>query len=60
MKKFKVDIIRTACQCLTVEIKADSPEQAFEMAHGMAGNLDFSGREKSCEYECEVMEEIES
>lgn len=58
-KKFKVDIIRTASQCLEVEIEAIDSEDALQKAYEMSGNLDFSNREKSCEYECTIMGKIE-
>ena len=58
-KTFKVDIVRMAAQAKTLEVKAENEEEALETAHFLAGDLDFSGCEKSCEYDCTIIGESE-
>jgi hypothetical protein len=51
MPKYLVDVCRTAYGFNTLEIEAESPEQARELALDEAGNHEYS--EKASEYTCE-------
>lgn len=53
--KYKVEICRTAYGFNTVEVEADSPEQAKEKALDQAGDHLYS--EKSSEYSCVSVQE---
>jgi hypothetical protein len=50
MSIFIIDLQRVAVQTTTVEIEADSPAAAAEIALAIAGDIDFSGKEKEADY----------
>ena len=54
MAKFTAIITRTVHQTIEVEVEADDIYKAQQAAENMAGDLDFSGREKDAEYEVEL------
>lgn len=41
MAKYKVDLSRTQTRYLTVEVEANSPEEAASLAYSEAGDHDF-------------------
>ena len=50
-KKYLVDVCRTSYGVKTLEIEANSPEEAQELALDQAGNHEYS--EKESEYTCQ-------
>ena len=54
MPKFQASITRSCYQVREEEVEADTIEQACSKAQDMAGGLDFSGLEKSADYEVEI------
>ena len=50
-RKFQVTVQRIAVQERTIVVDADSEGEAEDKAYEVAGNYDFSGTEKSAEYE---------
>ena len=51
MKKYEVSVTRIGYAHTTIEVEAESEEQAEQKAIDMAGNYDFS--EHDADYECE-------
>jgi hypothetical protein len=51
MRKFNVKVQRVAVQELTISVEADSEGEAEDKAYEQAGSHDFSGTEKSADYE---------
>ena len=55
--RYKVDVYRTAYASRTIEVEAESEDEAIEKALDTAGNYYFS--ENNAEYEAEYAELVE-
>lgn len=56
MTKYKVEIQRSVVQTVEVEIEAGSISEAEGIAFDRAGDIDFSGQEKSADYSVAVVD----
>ena len=55
MTKYTVEIQRSVVQTVEVEIEAGSISEAEGIAFEKAGDIDFSGKEKSADYSVSVI-----
>lgn len=56
MKKFNVQITRSACRTRMLEVSAENTDEAHEKASAAIGDQDFTDCDEcGVEYECEVI-----